>query len=924
MLIPLIAFCSSVTSSETLMVGTFKETYYNPSIFSKITIKNTDESVASATLTNGWFKITGIKIGTTTITVTGYNNGSGGVATQPGNFTRTINVSVIDVTSISIPNSLSLAIGDSYTFSPQISHPQATTTLIWNSSNTSIATINSEGVLNTLNIGTTTITCTAHNGVTAQCVVTVNPILATGISLNQTEITLEENASTQLTATVSPGNATNKDVIWSSSNEGIAIVSSSGRVTAIAEGTCNIIANTADGSNKSVTCLTRVVKPTVLATSVSLSQTLAQLYAGESLQLSATVSPLNTTNATINWSSSNPAVAMVNDNGLVTAVGTGTAFIYATTTDGSNKSAQCGVTVSPVLVSDIALSQTEVSLDEGTTTQLSANITPGNATNKNVIWSSTDETVATVDANGLVTAVAEGDCNIIARAEDASGVEATCQISVKKAVVLVTSISLNETKVELQDGDTFQLTATVLPTNATNKSLYWKTSDGLVASIDQDGKVTNLYHPGSAVISVWTTDGSNLHATCEMTFNPIPPTSIKFEQSEVTLEEGQSANLDAHYTPRNTSRCYYGWTYSSSNEEVATIKSGWVKAIAEGVCTITVQAPYGNLSDVCTVRVVKKNVLASSISLDQTQAQLQEGETLQLLASVLPENTSNTELDWTSSNQEVATVNSTGTITAISAGVATITATTTDGSNISAECEVTVMQQETEQEVEVTDISQLQNAIYFEPLEALTGSELVATVELKNAIEVGGYSFDFVLPEGVSVAKNAKGKFTATLIDDRHDEHSISVNYADGYYSVAVLSLGGGELSGNDGGIISLPLVVSSDMPEGTYPIEIRNVKFSTPAAVSVAVPNVTTSITVSDVQLGDVNQDGQIDIADAIGIVNRVVRKDSATFIEKAADVNGDGQVDIADAIAVVNIVVRKSSGARQRKAHTDNLDPQ
>lgn len=127
-----------------------------------------------------------------------------------------------------------------------------------------------------------------------------------------------------------------------------------------------------------------------------------------------------------------------------------------------------------------------------------------------------------------------------------------------------------------------------------------------MASIDQDGKVTNLYHPGSAVISVWTTDGSNLHATCEMTFNPIPPTSIKFEQSEVTLEEGQSANLDAHYTPRNTSRCYYGWTYSSSNEEVATIKSGWVKAIAEGVCTITVQAPYGNLSDVCTVRVVKK------------------------------------------------------------------------------------------------------------------------------------------------------------------------------------------------------------------------------------------------------------------------------------------------------------------------------
>ncbi len=388
----------------------------------------------------------------------------------------------------------------------------------------------------------------------------------------------------------------------------------------------------------------------------------------------------------------------------------------------------------------------------------------------------------------------------------------------------------------------------------------------------------------------------------------------------------------------------------------------------------------------------------SEIILDNTSLLLAVDKTATIGATILPLSASNKRLTWTSSNTAVATVED-GVVTAISEGCATITATSTDGSNVKATCQVTVtankdaaiasLQEDlahaqtlydnsTEGEEigqyavgaraelldvinrvnasisdtmddellaqciadiqaaialfeskkisggDDTDITQLSNAIFIAPLEALTGSELVATVELKNAIEVGGYSFDFVLPEGVSVAKNAKGKFTATLIDDRHDEHSISVNYADGYYSVAVLSLGGGELSGNDGGIISLPLVVSSDIPEGTYPIEIRNVKFSTPAAVSVAVPNVTTSITVSDVQLGDVNQDGQIDIADAIGIVNRVVRKDSATFIEKAADVNGDGQVDIADAIAVVNIVVRKSSGARQRKAHTDNLDPQ
>ena len=208
-----------------------------------------------------------------------------------------------------------------------------------------------------------------------------------------------------------------------------------------------------------------------------------------------------------------------------------------------------------------------------------------------------------------------------------------------------------------------------------------------------------------------------------------------------------------------------------------------------------------------------------------------------------------------------------------------------------------------------SDVSQMENAIYIEPLVASAGSELSTTVRLKNAGAVGGYSFDLVLPEGVSVGANSKGKPNVTLIETRHDQHSISVNYADGYYSVAVLSLAGGELSGHDGAVVSLPLVVSGDLSAGTYPITIRNVAFSTPQAVSVTVPDVVVPFTVTSMQLGDVNGDGTVNIADAIGIVNKVVRKESATFYEEAADVNGDGRVNIADAIAIVNIVVRKDN---------------
>ncbi len=225
--------------------------------------------------------------------------------------------------------------------------------------------------------------------------------------------------------------------------------------------------------------------------------------------------------------------------------------------------------------------------------------------------------------------------------------------------------------------------------------------------------------------------------------------------------------------------------------------------------------------------------------------------------------------------------------------------------------------------VDLTDVSKLKNAVYIQPVIATAGSKVTATVKLKNAIDVGGYSFDLELPNGVSVALNNKGKPTATLIESRHDQHSISVNYADGFYSVAVLSLAGGELSGNDGGVVTLQLAVSNEMKLGTYPIKISGGAVSTPQAVSVPLPDVITSITIGDVQLGDVNNDRVVNIADAIGIVNRVVRKESATFVEKAADVNGDGLVNIADAIAIVNIVVRKDSASARRIVENIN-DPQ
>ncbi|MBO7069633.1 MAG: Ig-like domain-containing protein [Bacteroidaceae bacterium] len=169
-------------------------------------------------------------------------------------------INVVDVKSISIPSSISLCLDDTYTFLPAITDVGATTTFTWLSSNTSVATIDSNGTICATGLGTTIITCTAHNGVYAQCEVTVNPVMVSGITLNEIEADLTVGERLQLEAMVVPENTTDKSVTWSSTNEAVAVVSESGMVTAVGSGTCQIKATANDGSGKTASCLLTVEK----------------------------------------------------------------------------------------------------------------------------------------------------------------------------------------------------------------------------------------------------------------------------------------------------------------------------------------------------------------------------------------------------------------------------------------------------------------------------------------------------------------------------------------------------------------------------------------------------------------------------------------------------------------------------------------
>ena len=244
----------------------------------------------------------------------------------------------------------------------------------------------------------------------------------------RTEIELDRH----LLALVVPNQATLtasvNDITWASSNNAIASVDN-GKVTAVAEGTANITATTKDGK-KTATCTVIVTLALVPVTDATLSPTTLDLKVAEKRTLAPVISPSNATFKVLTWSSSNSAVASVNSNGEVTAVALGTATVTGTTIDGSNKTVKCTVNVIPTQVESVTLDKTTLELIVTESASLKATVSPDNANIKTLSWSSSDDAVASVNQNGLVTAVAKGTATISATTTDGGNKTATCVVTV--------------------------------------------------------------------------------------------------------------------------------------------------------------------------------------------------------------------------------------------------------------------------------------------------------------------------------------------------------------------------------------------------------------------------------------------------------------------------------------------------------------
>lgn len=326
------------SSSETLSVGETKQlsctfTYSN-SYTKEITYKSLDEKVATISSTG---QITAKSVGTARIQVSS--------ASSKDTKMCTVEVTPkVEPTSVSITSTKEVLVGNTVTLYPTLTPSNATTTYTWKSSNTSVATVSSSGVVKGVYPGKATITVTTSNGKSASCVVTVNPIIPTSISIPESK-TIKVGETVSLSSSLSPSNAT-ATITWYSTDQSIATVSSSGVVKGVSEGTARIYAEASykfgDGGWGEISSNTCYIYVKPVPTKVELSSSLEEVEVGNSITLSPTITPSNAL-YTLTWSSSNTNVATVSSSGVVRGVNKGTAKITVKTDNGL--SATCDIMV---------------------------------------------------------------------------------------------------------------------------------------------------------------------------------------------------------------------------------------------------------------------------------------------------------------------------------------------------------------------------------------------------------------------------------------------------------------------------------------------------------------------------------------------------------------------------------------------------
>ena len=546
----------------------------------------------------------------------------------------------------------------------------------------SIASVDSSGKVTPLKNGTTNVKVVVQYfegtkvNLTEEIVVDYK---AESISLDKTNITLNNNKPVKLNEKVLPEYTNNKKVNWKSSDEKIARVDGNGNVTAVENGTCKITATTTDGTNKTASC---DVKVDIKAESIGFSLTSYKITdLAQTPSFTAKILPENTANKNVTWKSSDTSIATVSSSGVIKAVSNGTCKITATTKDGTNLSASVDIIVD-IKAKSVALNKTSMQItSQNSINKLVATVTPSQASQK-VAWSSSNGKIATVDSKGRVKAVSNGKCKIIATTTDGTNRTASCDVTVD--VKFVTGISFDFNSYTITNvNQTPVFRPNITPSDAEDKNVRWSSSNTKVATVSSSG-VIKAAGNGTCKITATTTDGTNLSASFNITVN-IKATKITLDKTKIELTTGkETEKITSSIEPSIANKAV---KYTSSNTSIATVSSdGVVTAVGSGTCRIIATTTDGSkVTASCDVTV---DIKTTGMKLDKTNYTFNKAETIKINPVITPSKASK-KLTWTSSNTKVAIVSSDGKVTPVGKGTCKITATTTDGTNLSSSCNIT-------------------------------------------------------------------------------------------------------------------------------------------------------------------------------------------------------------------------------------------
>ena len=405
--------------------------------------------------------------------------------------------------------------------------------------------------------------------------------------------------SQQLQIAVSPKTVKNKKVDLSVDNEAVARAKGN-TVQAVAPG--EAVLTIASQEDPSVTLQYRIVviQP---VTRITVAAPAKSVAVGGTMQLTAAFQPADATRQAVAWESANEQVATVDQNGTVTGVKRGNVRITATATDGSKIRANISVEVTQT-ATEIQLDKPEVTVDAGRNVVLKANVLPKETNNKKVVWSSSDESIATVNGQGRVTGVALGECEITCASAEAGEVQAKAIVHVQQPVKKLT---FNEAPF-VYNGESAQLTWNIEPADASNQALSFTSSNTKVLTVDENGVVTGVAG-GTANVKAVTTDGSNRQAQVKVTVGQ-HVTGVHMKRHTAYIDLGQTSSAGAILEPEGAKNLNSRVTWETADPGIATVSQNHkdpkkvdITGTGYGLTTVTVTTEDGGFRAPITVNV---------------------------------------------------------------------------------------------------------------------------------------------------------------------------------------------------------------------------------------------------------------------------------------------------------------------------------